>query len=548
MLFVNTNVSALKGMDFMSNVTDRLNRSFEQLSSGSRINSARDDAAGLQISNRLETQIIGTNQATRNIQDGLSALQIADGAMGEITNITHRVRQLAIQMSSNTLSQEDRDGAQLEVEELIRSANQIAESASLGGKTPLLQGPTVDEDPSTPLSDQDILLQLNGALEQSEANIKAYFGLEGDGVDEFTVNVGAAGGAVASVSFGVGTNNVTALNIDRAAFQAGWSGDTTQNDRVIMHEMVHAVMVNQLSTGFQSSDWFVEGAAELIHGADERVLADLGATAPDTFMAAFSNSSAASADYSRGYIATRMLHDEMKTLGHADGIATFMQYLKPEGRTVSDALEHFLGMTEAEYITHVQNTGGSYITNNMNLTNSDVGAIGGLDADGMGIKDAHDSVGDSKSYSEQPLEGFKIDWSAVSFTPPHKKTFQLQTGSQSGEQSGFSIRGGTAERIGLAGINVSANARGSIEVADKALKNIHEIRREIAGTMAELESMQRNNTGMVVNTSDAKSRIQDTDFAAATADLTRNQIIQQASSTILAQANQTPNIALSLLR
>lgn len=95
---------------------------------------------------------------------------------------------------------------------------------------------------------------------------------------------------------------------------------------------------------------------------------------------------------------------------------------------------------------------------------------------------------------------------------------------------------------------MASNARGSIAIVDKALKNIHEIRTELGGTLAELESMQRNNTGMIVNTSDAKSRIQDTDFAAATADLTRNQIIQQASSTILAQANQTPNIALSLLR
>ncbi|MFG1491829.1 flagellin, partial [Oceanospirillum sp. HFRX-1_2] len=155
---------------------------------------------------------------------------------------------------------------------------------------------------------------------------------------------------------------------------------------------------------------------------------------------------------------------------------------------------------------------------------------------------------DSNSYSEQPLEGFKIaNWHG-GFQPPHEKTFQLQTGSNAGEQSEFSFRGGSADRIGLSGVNVAANARGSIEVADKALRNIHEIRREIAGTMAELESMQRNNTSMVVNTSDAKSRIQDTDFAAATADLTRNQIIQQASSTILAQANQTPSIALSLLR
>ena len=140
-----------------------------------------------------------------------------------------------------------------------------------------------------------------------------------------------------------------------------------------------------------------------------------------------------------------------------------------------------------------------------------------------------------------------MDWSAAGFTPAEKKTFTFQTGSNSGERSNFTIRGGSAERIGLAGVNVSANARGSIAIVDKALKNIHEIRREIGGAMAEMESMLRNNSTMVVNVSDSKSRITDTDFASATAELTRNQIIQQAASSVLAQANQSPNIALSLL-
>jgi len=546
MLFVNTNVSALKGMDFMSNVTDRLNRSFEQLSSGSRINSAKDDAAGLQISNRLETQIIGTNQATRNIQDGLSALQIADGAMEEITNITHRIRQLAIQMSSNTLSQEDRDGAQLEVEELISSANRIAESASLG-ETPLLKGPEVDE-ATPPVTDRDILLKLAGSLEQSEANIKAYYGIQGDGKDEFNIDIVAGGGgAVASVWGGAG--DVNRMEIGRADFLAGVGliGGTAANDRVVMHEMVHAVMFNQYSSSVISTNWFMEGTAELIHGADERVLADAGPTATN-FMTGWTGGAATSADYSRAYVSMRMLHDRMKEEGYADGIRTFTSELADGKTTLDQAFNKFLGISETDFTDWVTATGDTYINEKMDLTNADTGAIGGLDADNMGVKNAYDAVGDSNSYSEQPLEGFKIaNWHG-GFQPPHEKTFQLQTGSNAGEQSEFSFRGGSADRIGLSGVNVSANARGSIEVADKALRNIHEIRREIAGSMAELESMQRNNTGMVVNTSDAKSRIQDTDFAVATADLTRNQIIQQASSTILAQANQTPNIALSLLR
>ncbi|OPX56016.1 flagellin [Oceanospirillum multiglobuliferum] len=545
MLFVNTNVSALKGMNYLSNVTERMNRSFQELSSGSRINSARDDAAGLQISDRLDTQVIGTQQASRNIQDGISAIQVADGAMAEITNIAFRMREVATQMSNNTWSQEDRDGAQAEMEKLISAATQIAESASLGG-TPLLEGPTVNEN-SPPVTDEDILIKLAGAMEQSEANIKAYFGLKGDGEDQFVINLGAIGGAVASVSFSGGTHDVTALNIDRAAFLAGWNGDTTQNDRVIQHEMAHAVMVNQLSTGVQSSLWFMEGTAELIHGADDRLIVDLGAASPDTFMSSFSNAAGSSANYSRAYVATRMLHDEMKSLGYGNGISSFMDYLKVDGRTVSNALEHFLGMTEAEYITYVQNSGGSYITNRMDLNNADVGAIGGLDADGMGVKDAHDSVGDTNSYSDQPLDGFKISAWPTGFTPPHDKIFQLQTGSNAGERSDFTIRGGTAERIGLSGVNVSANARGSMEIIDKVIGNIHEIRTELGATLNELSSHLRNNTNTIVNVSAAKSRITDTDFAVATAELTRNQIIQQASSSILAQANQNPNIALTLL-
>ncbi|OOV86287.1 hypothetical protein BTA35_0213785 [Oceanospirillum linum] len=537
MLFVNTNVSALKGMNFMSRVTERMNLSFEQLSSGSRINSAKDDAAGLQIANRLETQIIGTNQATRNIQDGISALQIADGAMDEITNITQRMRQLAVQMSSNTLSQEDRDGAQLEIEELINAANGIAESANLGGDTPLLEGPDVN---FTANSDADIFARVTGMMEQAEANIKAHYGLVGDGEDTFQMlisNHDGAGNVVAFVTSAAG--DVISMTLDRDDF----NGSISNIDRIIEHEMVHAVMGNQITAAMPK--WFTEGTAELIHGADDRLVVDVAGD-PAALMAGWNPSSAAnSADYSRAYVAARMLHDDLKSAGHSGGMSALMQTMA-DGDTLDSGLQKLLGISQADFETRVANEGASYIES-MDLTNDDLGGIGALDSDAMGTRNAEDAVGDAFSYAEQPLEGFKLDWSAAGFKPDEKKTFQLQTGSNAGEQSSFSIRGGTAERLGLAGVNVSANARGSIAITDKALKNIHEIRREIAGTMAELESMQRNNTAMVINTSDAKSRIKDTDFAAATSELTRNQIIQQASSTILAQANQTPNIALSLL-
>jgi flagellin len=543
MLFVNTNVSALRGVSALSNVTERINKSFEQLSSGSRINSASDDAAGLQVSSRLETQIIGMNQASRNIQDGLSAVQIADSAMSEITNIAFRMREVAVQMSSSTLSQADRDGAQLEIEELINSANNIAEAANMGGDTPLLQGPDVNY---TAYSDQDILARVTGMMEQSEANIKAYFGIVGDGNDTFEMRLENYDGENNVLAFvTAATGNVISMTLDRDDFDDPNVGSIGEIDRIIEHEMVHAVMRNQLKSS--PATWFMEGTAELIHGADGRLSGDLTAAGSSSaLMAAWDGAADDSADYSRAYVAARMLHDDLKIAGHSGGMRALMQELTKDGSTLDSSLQKLLGVTEAEFTTRVQNDGASYI-DGMDLSNTDTGGMGGLDADQMGIKNAADAVGDSFSFAEQPLEGFKLDWGPTNYKPDEKKTFQLQTGSNAGERTSFSIRGGTAERLGLAGVNVSANARGSIAIIDKALTNIHEVRSELGSTMAALDAHLRNNTNTVVNVTASKARITDTEFATTTSELTRNQIIQQASASILAQANQTPNIALSLL-
>ena len=547
MLFVNTNVSALKGMNALSSVTERLNSSFEKLSSGSRINSAHDDAAGLQISDRLETQIIGNKQANRNLNDAISAMQIADGAMNEITDIAFRMRQIAVQMSSSTWDQAARDGAQAEIESLIAAATQTANSASIG-ETKLLDGPEVKNEAG---SDSYILGRLSGMLEQSEAMIKAYLGLEADGKDEVDIVLnkpGAIGGNIAFVTFaGQDVINITADFADFAAPEPN-ALPIKYIDRVVAHEMVHAVTANQLPTSVSSKTWFMEGVAELIHGADERLSTLVPAAgSASAFMSSFAGGFGGSdADYAQSFVAARMIHSMMKEKGYGNGIATFMKTLR-DGQDLDGAFGKYFDMTEAQFITHVASSGGNYIDSRIDFTNEDTGAIGGADADGMGIKNAFDAVGDSESYSDQPLKGFKVNWPA-DYTAPHKKTFSFHTGSESGERSDFSIRGGTAERIGLSGVNVAANPVASIAIIDRAIENIHEIRSEIGSSINEFSSLLRNSQNTIINTSAAKSRIKDTDFASETAELTRSQIIQQASSTILAQANQTPNIALSLLR
>ncbi|WP_233078047.1 flagellin [Rheinheimera soli] len=132
-LFVNTNVSALNAQRQLINSGKTLDTSFQRLSSGFRINSAADDAAGLQISNRLTAQIQGLDQAIRNANDGISLSQVAEGAMDEITNALQRIRVLSVQSQNGINSSADRVALQKEVSALKTEISRIATTTQFGG-------------------------------------------------------------------------------------------------------------------------------------------------------------------------------------------------------------------------------------------------------------------------------------------------------------------------------------------------------------------------------------------------------------------------------
>ncbi|AAW86361.1 flagellin [Aliivibrio fischeri] len=136
---VNTNVSAMTAQRYLNNATNDLNNSMERLSSGTKINSAKDDAAGLQISNRLTAQTRGLDVAMRNANDGISIAQTAEGAMNESTNILQRMRDLSLQAANGSNSDQDRASIQEEVHALSDELNRIAETTSFGGRR-LLNG------------------------------------------------------------------------------------------------------------------------------------------------------------------------------------------------------------------------------------------------------------------------------------------------------------------------------------------------------------------------------------------------------------------------
>jgi len=182
MTVINTNVSALRAQN-NSRIAGRMqSEAMERLSSGKRINSAKDDAAGLAIATRMDASVRGLNQAVRNANDGISLSQTAEGAMGGISNMLVRMRELAVQASTGTLGDDDRTAIQTEVTALIAQIDDVATRTTFNG-TALLDG-TADLDIQTGLNDGEVV-NITVADMQSA-------GLGVDGLD-FSTAAGASG-------------------------------------------------------------------------------------------------------------------------------------------------------------------------------------------------------------------------------------------------------------------------------------------------------------------------------------------------------------------
>jgi len=201
-LYVNTNVSSLNAQRQLMSSGNGLDTAFQRLSSGFRINSAADDAAGLQISSRMTSQIEGLNQAVRNANDGISVAQTAEGALQEVTNSLQRIRQLAVQSQNGINSDEDRLALQKEVSALKTEITRIADTTQFAG-TNLLQG-----DYSA-----NFLVGAN-AGQNINISIGTDFDAAGLSIDALSVaTVGGASGAIASIDAALSTVNATRADL-----------------------------------------------------------------------------------------------------------------------------------------------------------------------------------------------------------------------------------------------------------------------------------------------------------------------------------------------
>ena len=574
-LSINTNVSSLNAQRNLNASRTTLGTALQRLSSGLRINSAADDAAGLAISERFGTQIRGLNQAVRNANDGISMLQTAEGALDTVTTALQRIRELAVQAANATNSTADRQALQLEVTQLTKEVDRVGRTTTFNGEQVFGQAS------ASVVGDTDQLAVMDGLqsgwLSNAEDLIRQYYGIQAHGNAIKIQLTGFSDGPANVLAFvsgsvgGSGTATNITLQVDMKDFVPPNppNGGTAPfyDDRILTHEMTHAVMYATMNVGSMftnNQQFFLEGTAELMHGADERLYSDIqangggagGITAIMNKVAAWGTSwDGTSASYSAAYAGMRWLDQQIKAAG-GSGIKDVTAYLAADPtRTLDQAVQNassgaFTGV--ADFKTQFQAAGAAYIgglLSSGSLTDADTGAIGGANASGGQVKTAQSVVPDLATRSgEDQLEGFKETWETIAKRSPITAARSLQIGANVGQTLDVSAFAMNGTALDIMDADVVGNPNAVIHKMDRALDYINSRRADLGAQLSRLDSsvsaLAANSEALTAS----RSRIRDTDYAQETANLTRSQILQQAGTAMVAQANSIPQVVLQLLR
>ncbi|ABI60057.1 flagellin N-terminal helical domain-containing protein [Nitrosomonas eutropha] len=487
---INTNVASLNSQRNLNSSQNALSTSLQRLSSGLRINSAKDDAAGLAISERMTSQIRGLNQAARNANDGISLAQTAEGALGEIGNNLQRIRELAVQSSNATNSASDRAAMQAEVAQLTSEITRVAGQTQFNGLN-LLDGSFASQNFQIGANaNQTISVSQIGDARASAlgSNVLSTGGSHmgqaitaGTAVptgaaavvatDNFTLTT-AQGGTTAAIIYDVsaGANGIAAA-INSAGTDVGLS----------------AVATNSATLGKLAS----AGTVSLTLN-DQAISANVASTGDLSALAAAINGVAGTTGVSASFANPSNLSEI--TLSTTDGRDIRILDFNNSGTTKTIDVKGINGVA-------VELTGGA--------------------------DDSTRVVGNVDVYSSK---------GAITAAAANAEAFVSATATSS-----FSA-------VSSVSVASATGAQSAIRVLDEALQQINSSRGDLGALQNRFSSVITNLQTTSENLSASRSRIQDADFAAETAALTRAQIMQQAGVAMLAQANSLPNNVLSLLR
>ncbi len=483
---INTNTSSLNSQRNLSSSQASLATSLQRLSSGLRINSAKDDAAGLAISDRMSSQIRGMTQATRNANDGVSLAQTAEGALASSGDILQRIRELAVQSSNATNSSSDRQALQTEVGQLGSELNRIAQTTTFNGQA-LLDG-------TMGTANFQVGADANQLISASGSNFLT--STYGDNrTDADAIKAGAA------------TNVVAAKDVT----VAGYLGSSKYTTKTGDTAKTIAAGINDLTskTGVTAS---AKTDVELGLGAEAYSLSLKG-----------DNGTAVAISFSVGGSANT-------ASDFAAGIAAFNAQSSNTGVTAEyDSTNKGIKLTHA--------TGADIV-----LANTATAANAKLDVSTY--------KADTPTAKNVTTAAYDMKGIAATATGNGRVTMDSQNSFAVTDAGSGLALSNTSTLKSVASLDVTTfdGAQLAIKIADAALASVNGQRAQYGALQSRFSSAISNLATTTENLSASKSRITDTDFASETANLTRGQILQQAGTAMLAQANSLPNGVLSLLR
>tara|TARA_R110000751_G_scaffold90617_2_gene177812 strand:+ start:642 stop:2339 length:1698 start_codon:yes stop_codon:yes gene_type:complete len=564
MSVINTNITSMIGQQNLTKSQNDLQTSMERLSSGLRINSAKDDAAGQAIANRFTAQITGLGQAQRNANDGISIAQTAEGGLNQVNDNLQRVRELTVQAQNGTNSQSDLGSIQDEINQRLAEIDRISEETDFNG-TKVLS------------SDNGLNIQVGANDGQTiKINLQQInaetLGLSGFNVDKSgTPNSTASVQDLRAADFEqVGTTNEYKNDEFNTKTTVGDLFQNLQDGAVIKQ----GTAVAEYTFDADSNTFSGDRDAVKIDGSGINLNADLGLTPSagetntikvelggETQQVNISSSGAMSLAstgenlYLTGDAGTKEL--SVSDTG-ASGVATIEDLATELAARDTTAPANAASITTSDGTVYSANAAADSVDTENEIIAADDLQTRVEDDDSVYAMSLDGSTTASLNFSISAAADEVITSdTAQSYTSGFEGNFEL---SASAEASVFVNDNGTITDGAANEIYVNADGELTVDAVsgsdqtenplaalDSALAQVDSLRSELGAVQNRFESAITNLSTNETNLSAARSRIEDADYAVEVANMTRAQILQQAGTSVLAQANQLPQNVLSLL-
>ena len=490
MTVINTSVSSLKSQNSLALNERKLGTAMERLSTGVRINSAKDDAAGLAISTRMTSEIRGLTAAVRNANDGISVAQTAEGSLGEITNILQRLRELAVQSANSSNNATDRSFLSTEASQLIDESQRIAAQTNFNG-IKLLDGTFTSQNFQVGANQGEVVVFNSIADSKATALGLNQLTTTGTKMDFYGASHADPVESAIAVEAGLTITTAGGGTTGAIAYDAGAVGVNTGADTIAAAINAAASNIGVVATATNSATLGSISAAGTVsftlNGAS--ISAVVGATNDLTTLASAINGSTSSTKITASFADPN--NKSVMTLTTSDG--RNIQLSNFANSTTGNQTASFGARTLTEGSTDSNHKSGS-----VTLT-STKGRI-------------------------------------------------TTAGANDTEFAATGVNGSTFSSVYSIDLSTQSGSAAALAVLDSALTQVNNTRAALGGLMNRFEASVSNQGTAIMNLSASRSRILDTDYAVETTNLAKAQIIQQAATAMLAQANQSSQSVLALLK